>query len=70
MKLALFVGNSRMKYMLRKFFEFNIFEFKTSVLHLGDQRFNFNDHAENFCFTFSVANMVENETQRELQTMI
>ena len=44
--------------------------FKTSVLWLGDQQFNFNDRAENFCFTFSVANMAENETQRDLQTMI
>ena len=26
--------------------------------------------AENFCFTFSIANMAENETQRKLQTMI
>ena len=44
--------------------------FKTSVLHLEDQQFNFNDHAVNFFFTFSIANMAENETQRELQTMI
>ena len=44
--------------------------FKTSVLCLGDQQFNLNDRAENFCFTFSVANMAENETQREIQRMI
>ena len=32
--------------------------------------FNRNCCVENFCFTFSIANMVENERQRELQTMI
>ena len=82
MLLKMFVGNSCMKYMLWKFFEFNLpvnflnflsnwvnlldissgceklraFEryssFETSLLCLGDQQFNFNDHAENFCFTF------------------
>ena len=41
--------------------------FEVAVSCLGDQKFNFNNSAEIFYLTFSVA---ENEMQRELQTMI
>ena len=37
---------------------------------ISDMRSKIKDHAENFYLNFSVANMVENERQRELPTMI
>ena len=44
--------------------------FETAVWCPGDQYFNFKNCAENFCFTFSIAIMAENETQRKHQIMI
>ena len=99
-KLALFVGNSRMRCMLWKFLAFNppvnflyflwkwlnlfgifstceklrAFErnqnLETAVWCLGDEKFNFKESVDIFSGNFSVANMAENRTHCELQTMI